>query len=38
LKPWNPTKAEIKIWLRTKEIEFTHKDNINPRLTPHKYL
>jgi hypothetical protein len=35
---WNPTKEEIKIWLRTKEIEFFQKDNRNPRVTPCKYL
>jgi hypothetical protein len=31
-------KEEIKGWLRTKEIEFAHKDNRNPRITPHRYL
>jgi signal recognition particle subunit SEC65 len=38
LRPWNPTKAEIKNWLRTKELEFIQKDNKNPRITPQKYL
>jgi hypothetical protein len=38
LRPWNPTKAEIETWLRTKEMEFVQKDNRNPRVTPRKYL
>jgi signal recognition particle subunit SEC65 len=38
LRPWNPTKEEIKSWLKTKELEFVQKDNKNPRVTPHKYL
>jgi hypothetical protein len=38
LRPWKPTKAEIERWLKTKELEFVQKDNINPKLTPHKYL
>jgi hypothetical protein len=38
LRPWNPTKAEIERWLRTKELAFVDKDNRNPRVTPHKYL
>jgi hypothetical protein len=38
LRPWNPTKEEIEGWLRTKELEFSQKDNRNPSLTPHKYL
>ena len=38
MRPWNPTKVEIEIWLRTKEIKFSQKDNINPRVTPHKYV
>jgi hypothetical protein len=38
LRLWNPTKAEIETWLRTKEMEFAQKDNRNPRVTPHKYL
>jgi hypothetical protein len=38
LIPWNPTKEEIEIWLKTKEIEFVQQDNINPRVTPRKYL
>ena len=38
LRPWNPTKSEIKSWLKTKELEFAQKDNINPRATPRKYL
>jgi hypothetical protein len=37
-RPWNPTKVKIERWLRTKELEFAQKDNINPKLTPHKYL
>jgi hypothetical protein len=36
--PWNPTKAEIERWLKTKELEFVQKDNKNPKLTPIKYL
>jgi hypothetical protein len=31
-------KAEIKIWLKMKELDFLQKDNINPELTPRKYL
>jgi hypothetical protein len=38
LRPWNPTKAEIEGWLRTKELEFSQKDNRNPSITPRKYL
>jgi hypothetical protein len=38
LRPWNPTKAEIEGWLRTKELEFAQKDNRNPSITPRKYL
>jgi hypothetical protein len=38
LRPWNPTKAEIESWLKTKELEFAQKDNRNLKLTPHKYL
>ena len=38
LRLWNPTKEEIKTWLRTKELEFSQKDKKNPRKTPHKYL
>jgi signal recognition particle subunit SEC65 len=38
LRSWNPTKEEIKRWLRTKELEFSQKDNRNPRITPRKYL
>jgi hypothetical protein len=38
LRLWNPTKEEIKSWLNTKELYFSHKDNRNPRVTPHKYL
>jgi hypothetical protein len=37
-RPWNPTKEEIERWLRKNEIEFVHKENINPKLTPCKYL
>ena len=37
LRPWNPTKAEIEGWLRTKELEFAQKDSRNPSITPHKY-
>jgi hypothetical protein len=37
-RPWNPTKAEIERWLKTKELEFAQKDNKNPKLTPCKYL
>jgi hypothetical protein len=37
-RPWNPTKAEIERWLKTKELEFVQKDNKNPKLTPCKYL
>jgi hypothetical protein len=38
LRLWNPTKAEIKGWLRNKELEFSQKDNRNPSLMPCKYL
>jgi hypothetical protein len=38
LRPWNPTKSEIKSWLRTKELEFSQKDNRNPGITPRKYM
>jgi hypothetical protein len=38
LRPWNTTKEKIKIWLKTKELEFSHKDNRKPKLTPRKYL
>jgi hypothetical protein len=38
LRPWNPTKVDIEIWLRTKELDFAQKDNRNPRITPRKYL
>jgi hypothetical protein len=38
LRPWNPTKVEIKGWLRTQELEFSQKDNRNPSITPRKYL
>jgi hypothetical protein len=31
-------KAEIKSWLKTKELEFAQKDNKNQKLTPRKYL
>jgi hypothetical protein len=34
----NPTKENIKRWLKTKELEFAQKENINPKLTLHKYL
>jgi hypothetical protein len=37
-KPWNPTKYEIEIWLAIKEIEFMHKDNINPKYTQFQYF
>jgi hypothetical protein len=37
-RPWNPTKAEIERWLRTKELKFSQKENRNPKYTPHKYL
>jgi len=37
-RPWNPTKVEIEISLKMKELEFGKKDNINPKLTQHKYL
>jgi hypothetical protein len=37
-RPWNSTKVEIEILLKMKELEFAQKDNINPKLTPHKYL
>jgi hypothetical protein len=36
--PWNPTKEELEIWLRTKELEFAQTDKKNPKYTPHKYL
>jgi hypothetical protein len=38
LRPWNPTKEEIKGCLRTKELEFAQKDNRNPSITPREYL
>jgi len=38
LRPWNPTNVEIESWLRSKELEFAQKDNINPIITPPKYL
>lgn len=38
MRLWNPTKAEIESWLKTKELEFAQKDNRNPKLTPCKYL
>ena len=38
LRSWNPTKAEIERWLKTKDLEFAQKDNKNLKLTPHKYL
>jgi hypothetical protein len=38
LRPWNPTKEEIKSWLKTKELDFTQQDNRNHRVRPHKYL
>jgi hypothetical protein len=31
-------KDDIKRWLNTKEIDFVHKDNINLKLTPRKYM
>jgi hypothetical protein len=37
-RPWNPTREEIEGWLRTKELDFAHKDNRNPRITPRGYL
>jgi hypothetical protein len=38
LRPWNPMKADIERWLKTKELEFVQKDNRNLKLTPRKYL
>jgi hypothetical protein len=38
LRPWNPTKENIEIFLKTKELEFAQKDNSNPRVTLRKYL
>jgi hypothetical protein len=37
-RPWNLTQVEIERCLKTKEMEFAQKDNINPKLTPRKYL
>jgi hypothetical protein len=37
-RPWNPTKAKIKRWLKKKEFEFSQKHNRNPKLTLRKYL
>jgi hypothetical protein len=37
-RPWNPMKAEIERWLKTKELDFAQKDKINPTLKPCKYL
>ena len=31
-------KANIESWFKTKELEFSQKDNRNPKLTPRKYL
>jgi hypothetical protein len=31
-------KVEIQRWLRTKELKFVQKDNINPKFTPCQYL
>jgi hypothetical protein len=36
--PWNPTKADIEICLKTKELEFVQKDNIKPKITQRKYM
>jgi hypothetical protein len=38
LRLWNPKKEEIENWLNKKELEFAHKDNKNPKLTPCKYM
>jgi hypothetical protein len=38
LRPWNPMKEDIERWLKTKELEFTQKDNRNQKLTLCKYL
>jgi hypothetical protein len=38
LRLWNQTKADIERWLKTKELDFVQKDNINLKLTPRKYL
>jgi hypothetical protein len=37
-RPWNPTKTKIEIWLKTKEHDFSQKDNRNLKITPCKYL
>ena len=37
-KPWNPTKQNIERWMTTKELEFAHKYNRNPKYTPLQYL
>ena len=36
--PWNPVKENIESWLKTKQLEFSQKDNRNPKLRPRKYL
>jgi hypothetical protein len=36
--PWNPKKVEIERWLKMKELEFAHKENKKPNLTPWIYL
>jgi hypothetical protein len=38
LRPWNPMKEDIEAWLKTKEMDFTQKDNRNLKLTLYKYL
>ena len=37
-RPWNPPKENIERWLKKKDLEFVHKDNRNPKITPRKYL
>jgi hypothetical protein len=37
-RPWNPTKEEIKKWLKTNEFDFAQKDKRNPKLALHKYM
>jgi len=37
-RPWNPTKKEIEIWLETKKLNFTPKDNKSSRYILWWYL
>jgi len=37
-RPWNPIKKEIEVWLETKELNFTQKDNRSSGYTLHQYM